>query len=94
MNEVYRNLDKKSIYTQKNSNVLYFCRIIYTIERMDIEQIIRNAGSQSELARLLGVSRGAVWIWKRDGLPKSRIWQLQLLKPDWFTKENHELRTH
>jgi len=51
---------------------------------MNIEQIITKVGSQSELARLLGVSRGAVWIWKRDGLPKSRIWQLKLLRPEWF----------
>jgi len=68
--------------------MLYFCRIIYTMQRMDIEQIIRNAGSQSELARLLGVTRGAVWIWKRDGLPKSRIWQLKLLKPEWFKEQS------
>jgi DNA invertase Pin-like site-specific DNA recombinase len=51
---------------------------------MNIDQIITKIGSQSELARLLGVSRGAVWIWKRDGLPKSRIWQLKLLRPEWF----------
>jgi len=51
---------------------------------MDINQIITKVGSQSELARLLGVSRGAVWIWKRDGLPQSRIWQLKLLRPEWF----------
>jgi transcriptional regulator with XRE-family HTH domain len=51
---------------------------------MTIEQIIKNAGSQSELARLLGVTRGAVWMWTRDGIPKSRIWQLKLLRPEWF----------
>ena len=53
-------------------------------KNMDIKKIIKNAGSQSELARMLGVSRGAVWIWKRDGIPKSRIWQLRLLRPEWF----------
>jgi len=53
-------------------------------EGMTISQLIQNAGSQSELARLLGVTRGAVWIWTRDGIPKSRIWQLKLLKPEWF----------
>jgi len=51
---------------------------------MELKEIIKKAGSQSELARLLGVSRGAVWLWTRDGLPKSRVWQLQLLKPKWF----------
>jgi hypothetical protein len=51
---------------------------------MELREIIKKVGSQSELARLLGVSRGAVWLWKRDGLPQSRVWQLQLLKPEWF----------
>jgi hypothetical protein len=55
---------------------------------MDIEQIINKVGSQSELARLLGVSRGAVWIWKRDGLPKSRIWQLKLHFPELLKDKN------
>lgn len=57
-------------------------------ESMAINQIIELAGSQSELARMLGVTRGAVWIWKRDGIPEHRIWQLKLLRPEWFsTKE-------
>jgi biotin operon repressor len=46
------------------------------------EQAITLAGSQSDLARLLGISRGAVWKWKK--IPQSRIWQLQLLRPEWF----------
>jgi len=51
---------------------------------MDIQNIINKVGSQSELARLLGVSRGAVWLWKRDGIPKSRVWQLKALHPKLF----------
>jgi DNA invertase Pin-like site-specific DNA recombinase len=51
---------------------------------MDIQAIINKVGSQSELARLLGVSRGAVWLWKRDGIPQSRVWQLQALHPELF----------
>ena len=51
---------------------------------MELREIIKKAGSQSELARLLGVSRGAVWLWTRDGLPQSRVWQLKVLKPEWF----------
>jgi DNA invertase Pin-like site-specific DNA recombinase len=53
-------------------------------EFMDIQTIINKVGSQSELARLLGVSRGAVWLWKRDGIPQSRVWQLQALHPKLF----------
>jgi DNA invertase Pin-like site-specific DNA recombinase len=50
---------------------------------MDINKIIMNAGSQSELARMLGVERNAVWLWKRNGvIPKSRLWQIQLHFPE------------
>jgi len=46
------------------------------------EQAILFAGSQSDLARLLGISRGAVWKWKK--IPQGRIYQLMLLRPQWF----------
>ena len=46
------------------------------------DQAIIFAGSQSELARLLGVSRGAVWKW--TNIPQGRIYQLMLLRPEWF----------
>jgi len=46
------------------------------------EQAITFAGSQSELAKLLGISRGAVWKWKK--IPTGRIYQLMLLRPQWF----------
>jgi DNA invertase Pin-like site-specific DNA recombinase len=50
---------------------------------MDINKIIINAGSQSELARMLGVERGAVWLWKRNGIiPMARVWQIQLHFPE------------
>jgi DNA-binding transcriptional regulator YdaS (Cro superfamily) len=49
---------------------------------MTKEEAIKLAGSQSDLARLLGITRGAVHHWKK--LPQARIWQLKLLKPDWF----------
>jgi DNA-binding transcriptional regulator YdaS (Cro superfamily) len=50
---------------------------------MTKEKAIFYAGSQSELAKILGISRGAVAQWKN--IPKARIWQLQLLKPSWFS---------
>ena len=49
---------------------------------MSKEDAIRLAGSQAELARILGVTRGAVNQWK--AVPQGRIWQLRVLKPDWF----------
>tara|TARA_B110000503_G_C7159487_1_gene418954 strand:+ start:3226 stop:3378 length:153 start_codon:yes stop_codon:yes gene_type:complete len=49
---------------------------------MTKQQAIELAGSQAQLARLLGVTRGAVWQWK--DLPNGRIYQLMVLKPKWF----------
>ncbi len=87
MNELYRFLDG-FIKTQSRNKkylpyVVFLSKYLYT-SAMTITQLIKNAGSQSELARLLGVTRGAVWIWKRDGIPKHRIWQLKLIRPEWF----------
>lgn len=46
------------------------------------DKAIELAGSQANLARLLGVTRGAVWQWK--SIPQGRIYQLMLLRPKWF----------
>jgi biotin operon repressor len=49
---------------------------------MDKQTAITLAGSQSELARILGITRAAVFLWKN--IPKLRIYQLKELKPEWF----------
>jgi len=51
---------------------------------MNTEKAIKLAGSATALAVLLGVTRQAITHWKRDGLPQQRVWQLQVLRPDWF----------
>ena len=53
---------------------------------MTKQQLIQLAGSQSELAKILGISRVAVCLWK--AVPELRMRQLKDLRPDWFTKEN------
>jgi len=50
------------------------------------DQAIELAGSQAKLAKLLGISRGAVWLW--ETIPQSRIWQLKVVKPEWFKKQS------
>jgi len=52
---------------------------------MTKEQATKLAGSQSELARILGISRAAVNQWRE--MPKGRVWQLMVLKPNWFLTE-------
>jgi len=49
---------------------------------MSKDHFVRLAGSQQKLANLLGISQAAVAQWK--DVPKARIWQLQLLRPEWF----------
>jgi DNA-binding transcriptional regulator YdaS (Cro superfamily) len=49
---------------------------------MTKQQLIQLAGSQTELARLLGINRAAVCQWKT--VPELRLRQLRDLKPEWF----------
>jgi predicted transcriptional regulator len=49
---------------------------------MTKQRLIELAGSQGQIARLLGISQAAVSMWKE--IPEKRIWQLKLLKPEWF----------
>jgi predicted transcriptional regulator len=50
---------------------------------MEKQTAIKLAGSQSELAKMLGISQPAVSRWKLS-VPKARVWQLKVLKPEWF----------
>jgi DNA-binding transcriptional regulator YdaS (Cro superfamily) len=50
---------------------------------MTKQDFIKLAGSQNKLAKLIGVSQSAVSQWKV--VPESRIWQLKILKPEWFS---------
>lgn len=49
---------------------------------MTKEDAIKLAGSQAALARMLGITRGAVNQWKQ--MPQGRVYQLMHLKPEWF----------
>jgi DNA-binding transcriptional regulator YdaS (Cro superfamily) len=46
------------------------------------EEAIKFAGSASELARILGISRAAVCQWVE--IPRLRMYQLQEKHPEWF----------
>ncbi len=50
---------------------------------MDKQKFIALAGSQRDLAKLLGISQAAVSQWVT--VPQQRIWQLKVLKPSWFS---------
>ena len=57
--------------------------LMYNV-RMNKDKFIALAGSQTELARILGIHQSAVSQWKT--VPQARIWQLMLLRPAWFEK--------
>jgi hypothetical protein len=59
-------------------------KVSYIIQRMTKEQAIKLAGSQVELALMLGISQAAV-SQGGDKVPEMRVWQLKVLKPEWFT---------
>jgi hypothetical protein len=52
---------------------------------MDKETAIKLAGGVEPLAELLGITRFAIYLWKTD-IPQARVWQLRVLKPEWFTR--------
>ena len=49
---------------------------------MTKQQLTQLAGSQAELAKILGINRAAVCQWK--AVPELRLRQLKDLKPEWF----------
>lgn len=46
---------------------------------MKIEDVLKYFESQSELARLLGLTRYSVSLWKRDGIPPMRAIEIERL---------------
>lgn len=44
-----------------------------------IERVIEWAGSQAALAKLCNVSRGAVHLWTKEGIPARRAIQIEEL---------------
>jgi hypothetical protein len=58
------------------------CKMPYN-QRMKKEFAIYKAGSVLSLAKMLGISRAAIYQWS-DDVPASRVWQLKVLHPEWF----------
>ena len=47
---------------------------------------IKLAGSAIKLAKVLGITKGAVSHWGED-IPRGREYELRYLKPEWFVAE-------
>jgi predicted transcriptional regulator len=46
-------------------------------------EAIQKAGSVTNLAKLLRISQAAISMWG-ENIPQARVWQLKVLKPEWF----------
>ena len=71
-------------FLRTNPNVVILLIYLYN-SPMTKQQLIQLAGSQSELAKILGINRAAVCQWK--AVPELRMRQLKDLRPQWFTQE-------
>lgn len=52
---------------------------------MKTAKAIEHAGSPKALADLLGITQSAISQWGED-VPEARVWQLRVLKPEWFAE--------
>jgi transcriptional repressor of cell division inhibition gene dicB len=52
---------------------------------MTKDQAIALAGTSMALAKMLGIQRQAISQWG-DEIPQARLWQLKVLRPEWFKK--------
>lgn len=59
---------------------------------MKKEFAIKKAGTASNLAKILGVTRQSVNSWG-DFLPESRVWQLKVIRPDWVKEYETQKET-
>lgn len=50
---------------------------------MKTQHAIKLATTAAELAELLGITPSAVSQWGEE-VPEARVWQLQVIKPEWF----------
>jgi len=52
---------------------------------MTPQELARKAGGVTALAKLLGITRPAIYQWKT--VPQARMWQLKTLRPEWFEEQ-------
>ncbi len=62
-------------------NTAIFFNLPYN-QGMTKAQLIQKAGAIKHLAVLLGISKAAISQWK--DVPEQRIWQLKVMRPEWF----------
>lgn len=56
---------------------------------METRDAIRLAGGVTALAELLDITPSAVSQWEAE-VPDARVWQLKVLRPEWFKRAKEE----
>ena len=56
---------------------------LYNLSMITKKEAIQFAGSVTELAKILGISKAAISQWGEIP-PQARVWQMQSLHPEWF----------
>lgn len=56
---------------------------------MNKQDAIKLAGSAIKLAKILGITKGAVSHWG-ENIPRGREYELRYLKPEWFKQKEKE----
>lgn len=59
---------------------------------MKTAEAIKHAGSTKSLAELLEITPSAISQWGED-MPQPRVWQLKVLRPEWFTQPEAQPET-
>lgn len=57
---------------------------------MDIDKVIEHYGGTSETCDALGVTKGAISQWRKDGIPELRQFQIETLTDGKFKAERKE----
>lgn len=90
-------MEQDVVYTTKQSSKviptklkgLYQYREINYNPSMKKADAIKLAGSAIKLAKVLGITKGAVSHWGED-IPKGREYELRYIKPEWFTPQKEK----
>lgn len=88
MSEVYTTKQSSKVIPTKLKGLYRYREINYN-PNMKKADAIKLAGSAIKLAKVLGITKGAVSHWGED-IPKGREYELRYLKPEWFLPQKEK----
>lgn len=89
MSEVYTDKHQKQQPLKKKLKIVNGIGKSTIIKSMKKADAIKLAGSAIKLAKVLGITKGAVSHWGED-IPKGREYELRYIKPEWFAPQKEK----